>query len=433
MGGGSQQLAARSLTYAPVGATAPEREQWVDPPSGFRVHEQTNRVGRGREEWDVASSDLMDWAVKIRSGFAVEPAAGGSRRVALGADYLLIASVGPVPVREPVRIVRVVEQRNRIGYAYGTLEGHPVAGEEAFILSRAADGGIWFTVRSLTRASRGSWRLAFPLALIAQPCYRARYRRALAVRRGLWADTGGVKETVRNDYSSPARRLGRPGDEQVTEVTGPRRGTARQDEGVLNYAEIGATQSPDVLHFPPAGYRPFESSHRLGSGAERLEIAAAALMTWGVHRSAGIPIVDIARETPRGRSSPLPRVLTEAGAAIDATGTAPGGVPYVTAGTTAAQLLSFGPVTIKAPIKVIYVIDEEDRIGFAYGSRPGHPMQLEQLMFVHRDPSGGVWLTLRSISRANSWKWRVPLAYFRLRQKHYSRRFLTALHPAGGR
>ncbi|RBY88507.1 DUF1990 family protein [Blastococcus sp. TF02A-26] len=59
------------------------------------------------------------------------------------------------------------------------MEGHPVSGEEAFVLSRADDGVVHLTLRSLTRPGRGVWRLAFPAVLVAQRWYRWRYRRAL--------------------------------------------------------------------------------------------------------------------------------------------------------------------------------------------------------------------------------------------------------------
>jgi hypothetical protein len=34
----------------------------------------------------------------------------------------------------------------------------------------------------------------------------------------------------------------------------------------VTYGAIGATLAPDLLRYPPAGYRPAEDSVRLGSG-----------------------------------------------------------------------------------------------------------------------------------------------------------------------
>jgi uncharacterized protein (UPF0548 family) len=146
---------------------------------GFRAYERTVALGRSEDLWAAASAAVLEWGVKTRSGFTVEPA---STPVSPGADFWLVARFGPIVVREPVRIVAVVEQPDRRGFAYGTLEGHPVSGEEAFVVHRSPDGTVSLTLRSLTRAPLGRWRLAFPAALVAQRWYRRRYLRAL---RGL--------------------------------------------------------------------------------------------------------------------------------------------------------------------------------------------------------------------------------------------------------
>ena len=101
---------------------------------------------------------------------------GGDARA--GGRYTLVAHVGPVTVREPVAVVQVVREPDRCGFSYGTLHGHPVSGEEAFIAHRTADGRVWITVRSVTRPARGRWRWAFPALLVAQRIYRRRYLRA---------------------------------------------------------------------------------------------------------------------------------------------------------------------------------------------------------------------------------------------------------------
>ena len=121
----------------------------------------------------------MQWGVKMRSGFDVRPVSGTDLRVSEGRHFTLATSVGPIRVREPVRVVSVVDLPDRCGFAYGTLPGHPVTGEEAFIVHRKQDGSVWFTLRSLTRPGLGHWRLAFPATLVAQRWYRRRYVRAL--------------------------------------------------------------------------------------------------------------------------------------------------------------------------------------------------------------------------------------------------------------
>ena len=128
------------------------------------------------------SRELLDWGVKTRSGFVVHPVTGSTSRVQTGEDYLLTAHIGPFRVHEPIRVVTVVEEPDRCGFAYGTMQGHPVSGEEAFIVHRTPEGAVWLTLRSLTQPAAGRWRLAFPAILVAQRWYRRRYRRALLSR-----------------------------------------------------------------------------------------------------------------------------------------------------------------------------------------------------------------------------------------------------------
>ena len=46
-------------------------------------------------------------------------------------------------------------------------------------MHRTPDGDVRLTLRSLTSASSGPWRAAFPVLLVAQRWYRRRYLRAL--------------------------------------------------------------------------------------------------------------------------------------------------------------------------------------------------------------------------------------------------------------
>ena len=134
-------------SYSAAGATCPAEETWLRRPTGFRAFERAVRIGHGDEHWRLATAAVVQWGVKTRSGFDVRPVSGTDLRVAEGRDFRLVARVGPLRVREPVRVVSVVELPDRRGFAYGTLPGHPVTGEEAFIVHREQDGSVWFTLR----------------------------------------------------------------------------------------------------------------------------------------------------------------------------------------------------------------------------------------------------------------------------------------------
>ncbi|KRA32827.1 MULTISPECIES: DUF1990 family protein [unclassified Nocardioides] len=168
-----------ALSYDAVGQTHVADERWTSAPEGYRRHEQTTRLGDGEQLWTEASTAVMQWSVKTRSGFAVLSEPGEDLRVRQGQDRTLVASLGLLKLWEPVTVVAIIDEPNRCGFAYGTRDGHPVSGEEAFIVHRTPDGAVWLTLRSLTRPAKGTWRFAFPAALVAQRWYRFRYARSL--------------------------------------------------------------------------------------------------------------------------------------------------------------------------------------------------------------------------------------------------------------
>ena len=202
---------------------------------------------------------------------------------------------------------------------------------------------------------------------------------------------------------------------------------------MLNYAAIGSTRSNEVVAFPPAGYHPYEASQRLGSGDDRFQTAARLLMTWGVHRVSGIAVTDVQLENGKIAYTGIAydtagKPLSAHGPLSDEAVTAEG-LPRVVAGMTATVQYGWGRFFTPAPVKVVYVIDEPDRKGFACGTRHGHPASGEELFLLTRDEDGSVVFTYRSVMRPSEGKWTVPVALMRVGERQQAKRLLTALHP----
>ncbi|WP_370544971.1 DUF1990 family protein [Herbiconiux sp. VKM Ac-1786] len=205
-------------------------------------------------------------------------------------------------------------------------------------------------------------------------------------------------------------------------------------ETPLSYAAVGATQAPDLLYFPPKGFRPMQVRARLGSGQARFEAASSRLMAWGVQRGAGIRVGEI--------QPPAPSETDWAGLRYDETGAPLGplaahpeqaygedGTPLVTPGTTAELTISAFGLKVTAPVRVVYLVDEPGRLGFAYGTLPGHPESGEESFVVEQLADGSVWIVIRAFSRPSSWFYRLGYPVLRLMQWRYTRRYLRALLP----
>jgi uncharacterized protein (UPF0548 family) len=87
--------------------------------------------------------------------------------------------LGPLRVAAPCEVVWTVYEKNRTGFAYGTLAGHPEHGEESFVIDHGEDGSVWFTVMAFSRPARWYTRLSGPLVPVLQRWYARRLGRVL--------------------------------------------------------------------------------------------------------------------------------------------------------------------------------------------------------------------------------------------------------------
>jgi uncharacterized protein (UPF0548 family) len=204
----------------------------------------------------------------------------------------------------------------------------------------------------------------------------------------------------------------------------------------VTYGAIGATLAPDLLRYPPEGYRPAEDSVRLGSGIERFERAAESLMTWGIQRGAGFEVVDVSA----GTGAQYPGIVYDAEGAPLAEQPSPrneerfgaDGTPYVAAGMTATLRRSGRFRHHDTPVLVVYVIDEPDRVGFACGTTAEGPESGEESFILEHREDDTVWLTIRSLLGTAGGIRRLVAPRQRRKRRELTRVELRALHPAGG-
>ena len=119
------RLAAAELTYREVGATA------GDLPDGYQHLTRRVVLGHGHQLFTGAGEAVLQWQVQVRAGLRVSVS---SPVATPGATLILGLGIGPVRVKAPGRVVYVVDEPRRRGFAYGTLSGHPESGEEAFVI-----------------------------------------------------------------------------------------------------------------------------------------------------------------------------------------------------------------------------------------------------------------------------------------------------------
>jgi uncharacterized protein (UPF0548 family) len=206
-------------------------------------------------------------------------------------------------------------------------------------------------------------------------------------------------------------------------------------ERAVSYAAVGATRAPDLLEYPPTGFRPLERRVLIGHGPERWDWATTQTLTWGVQRAAGFTVQ--VEEAPAEATvlSYQPVGFDEAGEPVQPAVVgenaervyAPDGTPLLRPGDSARLGIRFLFLRLTFPARVVYVIDEPNRRGFAYGTLPGHAESGEEAFLVDRSDDGSVWFTVRAFSRPPTFWWWLVDPVLRMTQAFYTARYLRAL------
>lgn len=158
-------------------------------PPGFRVDRHVDVVGRGQADFDRLVAAMHRWTMFDLSWVELldpsAPIAPG--QVAAFASHQL--GLWMVNI---CRVVYVIDERDgpiwRFGFAYGTLPGHAVAGEELFLATwDTATDEVRFAIDKFSRARHPLVRLAGPIGRAIQDRFSveaiARMARAVAEAR----------------------------------------------------------------------------------------------------------------------------------------------------------------------------------------------------------------------------------------------------------
>lgn len=141
------------------------------------VHEQ-RVVGAGSDAFAraVASLRALD---PQRALATVSP---GGACAELGTTVLIALAIGPFDVVAVNRVVAVIDEPHRWGFAYGTLPGHALVGEEAFVVEHRADDAVVVHVVATAHVALPAARLLQPLLVPTERHFARRYLDVVARR-----------------------------------------------------------------------------------------------------------------------------------------------------------------------------------------------------------------------------------------------------------
>jgi uncharacterized protein (UPF0548 family) len=155
-----REQSALPLTYREHGASL------AAMPAGYRHDRWTADLGPfSPGQLERAAHALLSWQAQRGAGLAIVP----GTPVRDGATFAIVIRLPVLYATAAGRVVRVLDEPDRRGFAYGTLPGHPEQGEEAFVVAGEA-GRLVLTVQAFSRPRH-------PLARLGGPVTRALQRR----------------------------------------------------------------------------------------------------------------------------------------------------------------------------------------------------------------------------------------------------------------
>jgi uncharacterized protein (UPF0548 family) len=169
------------LSYSPPGLSA------MPPPPGFSADVCRVAIGRGTRAFQVASDALRSWRHLKLSWIELypsDPVMQEGTVVGIVARHLGLWSLNAC------RIVEVIADHSdgrRVGFAYGTLEGHVERGEERFVVElEPTTETVWYDIRAVSQPRALLARLASPISRGLQARFRADSSKAMgaAVQEG---------------------------------------------------------------------------------------------------------------------------------------------------------------------------------------------------------------------------------------------------------
>lgn len=159
------------FTYPEVGATNSA------PPASYTVDHNRIQLGHGEATYKRAVEALKNWR-QFELGWVTIVPRGVT--VEIGATVAVKARAFGIWSLSAARVVYVIDEARRWGFAYGTLPDHVECGEERFLIEWLADDSVWYDILAFSKPRHPLVRLSSPLARLLQKRFARESLRKLA-------------------------------------------------------------------------------------------------------------------------------------------------------------------------------------------------------------------------------------------------------------
>ncbi len=149
-----------SHSYPEVGASKAS-----EFPPGYDHDLNEVRIGQGRADFEAGVEALKHWKMFPAAWTKVLPS---PIEWEAGKEVAVMFRLFGVWWWNSCRIVYVIDEPSKKGFAYGTLQSHVEKGEEIFFVEMDADGSVWYRVQAFSQPNFILTKIFKPIARIYQ-------------------------------------------------------------------------------------------------------------------------------------------------------------------------------------------------------------------------------------------------------------------------
>jgi uncharacterized protein (UPF0548 family) len=155
-----QRATHQTFSYPETGSTRGQ------PPDGYTIDHNRIRLGAGRETFLAAVSAVRAWEMFNLGWVRLVPA---NAPIEVGTTVALVSHHFGFWSRHPARVLYLIDEERRFGFAYGTLEEHGEQGEERFSVEWSiTDDSVTYDILAFSRPARWQTKIANPVVRILQ-------------------------------------------------------------------------------------------------------------------------------------------------------------------------------------------------------------------------------------------------------------------------
>ena len=127
------------------------------------------QIGRGQKDFDCAKQAITSWRMFPDGWTEIAPA---PTPIEAGTVVAMFAKFGGLWWRNSCRIVYVVDEAKKFGFAYGTLPDHIARGEELFLVEMDENDMVWYQLRAFSRPRYWLAVVGYPVLRLLQAIFR---------------------------------------------------------------------------------------------------------------------------------------------------------------------------------------------------------------------------------------------------------------------